>query len=279
MTGTVAVVTIAHGRHRHLERQHASLEASSSPPDLHVVVAMDDLDLERWQPGGPVRTQVLRAPEGVRGLPLAAARNQGYTHALATGADVVVGLDVDCLVGRDAVAAYRDAVRAEPAVLWSGPVTYLPASASDCALDELAELDDPHRARPAPGPGERVVGADPDLFWSLSFAAHADAWTAVGGFCEEYDGYGGEDTDLGHSWQASGRPLGWVGDARAYHQHHDTEVPPVQHLDDILRNGALFARRWGRWPMQGWLAEFERMGLVSSTSDGHWVRTTSRVSP
>lgn len=39
--------------------------------------------------------------------------------------------------------------------------------------------------------------------------------------------------------------------------------PPVEHLDDILRNGALFRRRWGRWPMTGWLEAFASAGLVS----------------
>lgn len=272
MRPTTAVVTIAHGRHRHLRRQHASLSAGILVPDRYVVVAMDDPDLERWRPGGAPRPRVVRAPVDERGLPLAAGRNLGFALAVELGAEVVVGLDVDCLVGPGAVAAYRDAVLAEPDVLWSGPVTYLPASASDCALAQLAALDDPHPARPAPRPGERSVGGDPDLFWSLSYAAHARAWTEVGGFCEEYAGYGGEDTDLAQLWTASGRSLGWVGAARAYHQHHATQEPPVHHLDDILRNGELFARRWGRWPMQGWLTEMEQMGLVVREPDGHWVR-------
>ena len=64
-----------------------------------------------------------------------------------------------------------------------------------------------------------------------------------------------------------------MGDARTYHQHHPTQEPPVQHLDDILRNGAIFAERWGRWPMGGWLAEFETRGLVERTPDGGWVRS------
>jgi hypothetical protein len=68
-----------------------------------------------------------------------------------------------------------------------------------------------------------------------------------------------------------------VGDARAYHQHHESENPPVQHLDDIVRNGEVFARRWGRWPMEGWLGQFEQMGLVSREPDGSWVRTTSEA--
>ncbi|SEC91302.1 Glycosyltransferase, GT2 family [Nocardioides exalbidus] len=267
-----AVVTIAHGRHEHLHRQRESLLASSLRPDLHVVVAMSDPVLESWRPEGPIPTRVVRAPGDERGLPLAAARNIGAAVAAGAGATVVVGLDVDCLVGADLVAAYRDAVRSEPTVLWSGPVTYLPASARGVDPSMLPGLDAPHPARPAPAPGQRWTGGDPELFWSLSYAVHSRTWAAVGGYCEEYAGYGGEDTDLGRTWAASGRPLGWVGGARAYHQHHDSESPPVRHLDDILRNGATYARRWGSWPMTGWLASFEEQGLVVRLPDGGWAR-------
>ena len=115
--------------------------------------------------------------------------------------------------------------------------------------------------------------ADPDLFWSLSFAVDPATWGRLGGFCEAYVGYGGEDTDLGRTAIARGTGLGWVGGARAYHQHHPVSSPPVEHLDDILRNGRLFHERWGEWPMTGWLEEFERRGLVRREG-GHWTRET-----
>jgi N-acetylglucosaminyl-diphospho-decaprenol L-rhamnosyltransferase len=267
-----AVVTIAHGRHRHLRRQHASL-AAGIQPDHYVVVAMDDRPLEGWTTATEPRPRVVRGPQDPLGLPLAAARNLGFRTAVALGADVLIGLDVDCLVGSATVGAYQAVVRERPDVLWSGPTTYLPQTARDCDPTDLDALDDPHPARPSPARGTHWIGGSPDHFWSLSFAVHATAWTAVGGFCERYAGYGGEDTDFAHAWQHSGRLLGWVGDARTYHQNHPTQNPPVQHLDDILRNGAIFAERWGRWPMGGWLSEFEARGLVDRTPDGGWARS------
>jgi GT2 family glycosyltransferase len=234
---------------------------------------MSDPAVEAWTTTGEPHPQVIRAPQDPRGLPLAAARNAGFTRALELGAEVLIGLDVDCLVGSGTVGAYRAVVSDRPDVLWSGPTTYLPVTARDCDPTDLDALDDPHPARPSPARGTQWVGGNPDHFWSLSCAAHAAAWSAVGGFCERYAGYGAEDTDLAHSWQHSGRALGWVGDARTYHQYHPTQEPPVQHLDDILRNGAIFAERWGRWPMGGWLTEFETRGLVDPTPDGGWVRS------
>lgn len=269
MTGT-AVVTIAHGRHEHLARQRASLALGDRLPDLTVVVAMDDDPPVGDLPGA--RTRALHLPPDPRGLPLARARNAGVAEAVRLGADALVLLDVDLLAGPGLLAAYADVVGREPDGLWSGPVTYLPpAPPAGYDLEALERLDDPHPARPAPAPGEIVHDASPDLFWSLSFATSAATWERIGGFCEDYVGYGGEDTDFARLAVASGVPLGWVGSARGFHQHHPTQHPPRQHLDDVLRNGALFRRRWGWWPMTGWLEAFEAEGLVVRAGDG-WAR-------
>lgn len=267
----VAVVTIVHGRHRHLRRQVASLLAGDRRPDSHVVVAMGDDELAarlRSDRGVHLVSMEVEDPR----LPLARARNAGAGRALALGAEVLVFLDVDCLAGPALISGYQQAVSVALETVWSGPVTYLPAGVDERAMSRPWLLDDPHPARPAPAPGELVFDADPHLFWSLSFALSARAWELTGGFHEAYVGYGGEDTDFGLQVAARGLSLAWVGDARAYHQYHPVEDPPVGHLDDILRNGRIFADRWGRWPMEGWLRQFEAMGLVRRV-DGGWVRT------
>jgi N-acetylglucosaminyl-diphospho-decaprenol L-rhamnosyltransferase len=274
---SVAVVTIAHGRHEHLAAQHRSLARGALHPDTYVAVAMADPDIAEERVDGLVRevVRIDRAPGGR--LPLAAARNLGVATAIAGGADVVVLLDVDCLAGDRLVTAYADVVTQRPGSIWSGPVTYLPPPPPDgYPVDpaELARWDDPHPARPRPEPGELLERLEPDLFWSLSFAVSAPTWERLGGFCEDYTGYGGEDTDLARTALARGIDLGCVGAARAYHQHHPVSSPPIEHLDDILRNGRLFHERWGEWPMTGWLEEFERRGLVVR-EDGHWTRQTA----
>jgi GT2 family glycosyltransferase len=231
----LAVVTVAHGRPEHLAAQEETLASSSRPAEVRVHVA--------------------------------AARNRGARRALEQGADVLVFLDVDCLVAPGTLGAYDDAVRERPDVVWCGPVTYLRAADRPYPLHDLSPLDAPHPVRPAPAPGERLLDDRWELFWSLSFAVSAQAWERTGGFDEAYTGYGAEDTDLGQRARAAGLALGWLGDARAYHQHHPTQDPPVQHLADILRNGRLFRDRWGWWPMQGWLTGFERLGLVEQVGD------------
>lgn len=272
-TQEVAVVTIAHGRHEHLAAQHRSLALGSRRPDHHVVVAMDDPSIVPGADLGLTST-VVRVGRTDGRLPLAAARNLGVRTALERGAEVVVLLDVDCLAGEHLVEAYATVVAAEPLTVWSGPVTYLPPAPTTgypYHPAHLAGWDDPHPARPRPRAREVVRDLDPDLFWSLSFAVSARAWRHVGGFCEDYTGYGAEDTDLGRTVLARGLGLAITGDARAYHQHHPVSRPPVEHLDDILRNGRLFHSRWGHWPMTGWLEAMAAMGLVRCTGPD-WVR-------
>jgi hypothetical protein len=64
----------------------------------------------------------------------------------------------------------------------------------------------------------------------------------------------------------------WVGGADAFHQYHPVSDPPIEHLDDIVRNAAIFHQRWGWWPMQGWLREFEARGLIRRDAS-RWFRS------
>jgi len=254
----IAVVTIAGGRHAHLSLQLAALRAVGGP--WHVVVAMDDPELAALCGDAAHVVGIGRGPDGA--LPLAAARNLGAATAIAAGADLLVFLDVDCVPGPALLARFGMVAYAHPGALLSGPVSYLPPPPrGGYRLAALPRLAEPHPARPNPRP-DRTVRLDHDLFWSLSFAVTKEVWARVGGFDEGYTGYGAEDTDFAQRARAAGVPHLFVGGAHAYHQWHPTAEPPRQHVADILRNGRRFRERWGRWPMTGWLLEFERLGLV-----------------
>lgn len=269
------VITIVAGRHDHLVRQFDGLRAGLDQPDHHVVVAMGDPGVAEV-PGRQAPATVLAIPAGPAGLPLAAARNAGGAAACANGADVLIFLDVDCIPGPTLVRRYAEAA-AHPGHgghLLSGPVHYLPpAPPGGYDLGALAELAGPHPARPVVAPDE-IIEADHRLFWSLSFAVATPVWDAVGGFCETYTGYGGEDTDFAETAAAAGVGLRWVGGATAYHQYHPVSRPPVEHVDDVLRNGAAFHRRWGWWPMRGWLDAFAELGLIRhDAATDTWTRS------
>jgi GT2 family glycosyltransferase len=273
---TVAVLTIVSGRHLHLEAQLRALAATSERPDLHVVVAMDDPDIaEQVDLGEAVVAHVARVEDR---LPLARARNTAAAIARARGADLLVFLDVDCIPAQDLIARYKNAVRErlQEELLFCGPVTYLDERASEEARGgaDLEPLTAPHPARPNPPAGAVELGTDMNLFWSLSFAITAEHWARIGGFCEGYTGYGGEDTDFGQTAASLHFAIAWVGGAHAYHQFHPVSNPPAEHLDDILLNANIFHGRWGWWPMGGWLDGFAELGLVVfDTERNRWVRT------
>ncbi|MEP7089715.1 MAG: galactosyltransferase-related protein [Nocardioidaceae bacterium] len=257
-----AVVTIVSGRHDHLRAQQLSLATGDLRPDLVVVVSMGDPEVHDVVSSGPfgddAGTCVLDVP--VTGhLPLSRARNTGALEALQRGADLLVFLDVDCLASEALLSSYASAAeRLRPGAVLSGPVGYLPQlPPGRSTYDEATRLaTPPHPARPAPPTGHLEAARDTRLFWSLSFAVRAQDWAGFGGFDEGYTGYGGEDTDFGQRVAAAGGRLWWVGGATAHHQWHPVSRPPVEHLDDIVRNANRFHRRWGWFPMEGWLEEF-----------------------
>lgn len=264
-----AVITLIAGRHPHLRLQRRALLAGARQPDWHVVVTMNDPSAPDVLDRRPPRPDIIELPTAPGTLPLAQARNAGARHALNAGAELLIFLDVDCAPGPLLVQRYlQHAAREQSPTVLCGPVAYLPPPPpGGYQLPALAQLGRPHPARPLPPETGTLTSGDHTLFWSLSFAVHAQLWCQLGGFYEQYTGYGAEDTDFGQLAASRGIPLTWVGGAWAYHQHHLSPDPPTQHLHDILRNAAIFHQRWGWWPMTGWLHDFERRGLI--TFDQH----------
>lgn len=260
-----AVVTVVHGRIAHLGRQLEGLAHSDIRVDRHVLVAIDDDDVAPMVRSGGYPTRVIPFRRAAPRLPIAAARNLGARAAIDDGADLLVFLDVDCIPAPGMVGAYwRAAVHPDHRNgLLCGPVTYLPEpGAGGYDVARLEERADPHPARPAPAAGDIVVSREYELFWSLSFAVTTPIWQRIGGFCEQYVGYGGEDTDFAQKAAGEFITMRWVGGAHAFHQYHPISDPPIEHVQDIVLNAELFHRRWGWWPMQGWLDAFEARGLI-----------------
>jgi len=265
-----AVITTVRGRGSHLRRQLQGLALSTQSADMHVVVALGDSRVGEIvaEEGSPASVVELDAGEPV---PIAHGRNQGAAAALRGSAQLLIFLDVDCIPGRELIGRYRHtaAQRQHANALLCGPVTYLaPPGPGGYSIAECQARVNPHPARPVPSDSDVLPTTEYALFWSLSFAVTAPTWNRIGGFCERYRGYGGEDTDFAQCAAARRVPMRWVGGAHAFHQFHPTTDPPVHHLDDILRNASIFHERWGWWPMQGWLAAFEATGLIARDNGG-----------
>ncbi|RFA07735.1 hypothetical protein B7R21_14590 [Subtercola boreus] len=272
----IAVVTLfSAARLEHALTQFAWLAgaAPSERPDRVIGVWLDE-----EPPPAIDGVTLLHQPPGADGLRLARGRNAGAAAAIEGGAEVLVFLDADCVPGSDLLGLYAEAAGGHPESVLCGPVTYLPEGTHPVTQDQLRAETAPHAARPNLPTGETRAATEGeyDLFWSLSFACTARLWQRTGGFDEAYEGYGAEDTDFAARLRSSAIELRWVGGAHAYHQYHPTSSPPWQHLDDILRNAALYLERWGSWPMEGWLTAFAEAGAITLV-DGIWQRTAVRT--
>lgn len=258
---TVSVVTLAKGRPAHLRNVLLGLERQTQAPAEFIVAVMQDTPYDLPEVGFPVHQILVPGRE----LPLAAARNRGVA---AVDSDAVVFLDVDCIPAPDLVADYARGLRDLDGLLM-GEVLHLPERATAGAwdyngLEAVAERHSDRRGPPASG---IEICTDYRCFWSLNFAIRRATFLATGGFDERYTGYGGEDTDFGKILDQSGIPIAWMKGARAYHQYHPHHMPPVHHLDSVVRNAELFEAKWGYRTMGHWLYAFKVMGLIDDTPD------------
>jgi Predicted glycosyltransferases len=251
----LSVLTIVRNREAHLAQLVEGLRRSAHQPDELVIVDMSDTPVARPAAAFPIRIERFETS----GLPLAAARNRA--SAFARG-DQLLFLDVDCIAMHDCLGRLAATLDAHDALLCAD-VRYLGPSGArkSWGEEELLATGAAHPVRRFPVEGLREE-PDAGLFWSLAFAIRRARFEALGGFDETFTGYGAEDTDFGYRARAAGLPLIFVGGAIACHQYHDTHDPPIQHLGDIVANARRFHARWRRWPMRGWLDQFEAMGLI-----------------
>lgn len=257
MTG-VSVVTLAHGRPEHLHNIVLGLCTQTLPPAELIVAVMQNRPYDLPPAPFPVR-QVMIA-NGAGALPLAQARNVAAFGAVG---DVLVFLDMDCIPAPALVSDYAQGLEAVDGLLM-GEVLYLPGGAAGpgWSYDSFAEVAVRHSDRRGPPASGIERCTDYRCFWSLNFAMRRATFLAAGGFDERYTGYGGEDTDFGKTLDAQGIEIAWLKGGLAYHQYHPHHMPPVHHLDSVVRNALLFEAKWGYRTMGHWLHAFRLMGLI-----------------
>jgi GT2 family glycosyltransferase len=251
----LSVITIVRNRASHLSRLIEGLAHGTSAPSELIVVDMSDEPVCLPRLAFPSYCIALQKDH----LALAAARNAG---AQVAHFDHFLFLDVDCIPRQNLITLMTEALIVQdglicPEVRYLGPdSTHLH---DDSALERASVT---HPARVFPDDGCRTE-PNAGLFWSLAFGIRRGTFEALGGFDEWYEGYGGEDTDFGYRAREAGVPLIFLGGTGAFHQHHGVMSPPLHHLHDIVRNANRFFQRWGIWPMDGWLRQFEALGVVA----------------
>ncbi|QXT36574.1 glycosyltransferase [Sphingomonas sanguinis] len=255
----ISVVTLAGGRPEHLRNVVIGLTRQTMLPAELIVAVIQDTPYDLPEAPFPIRQMMVSGPR----LPLATARNAAAEAAVG---DKLVFLDMDCIPTPDLLADYDRYLDQEDGLLM-GEVMYLPggATAGDWRYQDFAEVAVRHSDRRGPPPEGIERCADYRCFWSLNFAMRRDTFLGTGGFDERYAGYGGEDTDFGKVVDKAGVPIAWIKGGLAYHQYHPHHMPPVHHIDSVVRNAELFEAKWGYRTMGHWLHAFRLMGLIDDT--------------
>ena len=220
-----------------------------------------------------------------RGRGAAAGARPQRARGARRGARSLVFLDVDCVpvAGRCSPPTRR---RWTSTTRWRSarPATCPAGSAPTAGRRERCcggrRRPHPERGGLFPAPGAIAVDDRHELFWSLNFAVRRDTFLArIGGFDEDYRGYGIEDTDFADA-RGAGGGAARLGRRRA-------RLPPAPPADAAATGGgpgagrerAPLPRALGRVAGQG-LAGRARRARAWSTgtrTPGRWRRGRARA--
>jgi GT2 family glycosyltransferase len=259
---SVSVATLARGRSEHLWNVVLGLTKQTLPPVELIIAVMQDTPYDLPDAPFPIKQVAIPGTN----LPLATARN---TAAKVAHGNLLVFVDIDCIPAPSFIADYTAGLAALDGLLM-GEVLYLPGGLAvpGWSYDSFAAAAVKHSDRRGPPASGVEQCNDYRCFWSLNFGMRRATFLATGGFDERYVGYGGEDTDFGKSLTNQGIAIGWLKGALAYHQYHPHHMPPVHHLESVVRNAQLFEEKWGYRTMGHWLHAFKLMGLIDDAPNG-----------
>jgi glycosyltransferase involved in cell wall biosynthesis len=240
----ICIVIPTYNRHELLRRTLESLAAQRMDLTAFEVVVSDDgsadatAEVARSFAGRLRLRYVFQPDEGVR---IATARN--YGARLAT-APVLLFLDTGVLAGPDLVAAHlhvhREYQREAPRIAVIGythgfnPLCSFPELATMLAAHTLTEArerlaDDKrfrdwrHQEFERYGFDLRRMYAPWTLFWTMNVSVRTADFRAIGGFDDQFRGWGSEDVDLGRRLAASGVRLVASREAWAIESPHERD--------------------------------------------------------
>jgi chondroitin synthase len=225
----VSLVIPVYDRRTMLARTLAALAHQTWPRERMQIVVADDGSrdgveavIERWRDV----FDLVHVRQEDRGYRLARVRNLA---ARAVEHDALVQLDCDCIPAPGLVEAYARLLATSDRAVLLGRRRFVDAE----ALDPSDVLADPERALALPDlPGrvewrDAVYAASDDLrreprphrcVVGCNLALSRGALDAVGGWCEAFESWGREDSELGYRLENAGHWFVPVPEATVLHQ-------------------------------------------------------------
>lgn len=260
-----SVVTLVKGRKKQLQNMLESIKQGSRLPSEVVIVWMEGKSEQSSVEDDDLNIKQIYIEKGT--LPLAEARNQGFRN---TSFNSVIFLDVDCICSPTLLENLLANLKQK--TITSAFARYLPyiPFSGDYALTEADAYAHPKRAQ--------LKAYEPlphKKFWSLVFALYRDDFNEIGGFDEQFTGYGGEDTDFAERFNKLGFSFSLVED-EVLHQYHLKYSPPLNYVSAIVENANLFHTKHGYFPMYSWLQAFCQKRYVAFNANKNQFEVTRR---
>ncbi len=265
-----SIIIIVSGRKTHLLNTLDGIENNTLVPSEVVIVSMNEkLELNpKKSYSFELKLVDLFLPS--HRLPLAQARNTGVENAKE---EMLIFLDVDCIPSANfldkmatCLSKFVDNDFMKTGLVMATPryLNFLSEEEKQAGIAEdinfLMENSQFHPYRPEIiEPCQR--NEQYELFWSLCFGLSKTRFKEIGGFDENFVGYGGEDTDFSFMAREKGVPF-FLSNAIVFHQQHAVSTPPLGHFKDIVTNANAFYKKWNRWAMEAWLEEFVKLDLI-----------------
>jgi GT2 family glycosyltransferase len=251
-----SLITIVYNRQKQLNNLLEGVIKGSVLPSEVIIVALSVISIPDFASDLNIRIIDLKVEESTM-LPIGEARNVGARHAKESN---LIFLDVDCIPSSNFLRDIYVQTKSTGGLVMGSP-KYLAADLEiEVELNWLQNHSIYHPNRP------EIEGMTPcddfGMFWSLCFGIEKANFFELGGFDEDFKGYGAEDTDFSYRWLGAYKPF-YLSSAEVFHQQHPIYRPPVNRLEDIIYNSRVFRKKWGRWVMEAHLSEFEKMGLIN----------------
>ena len=261
-----SVLTLNKNRTNHLSALIKGLNRSTKFPKELIIVEMSDNPEEFYSPNFTIKTIFLKSDK----LLLAKARNMA---ANAATTEKLLFLDVDCIPAHDFVASMSDALDKYDD-LRTCDVYYLPKGCIKYNKPDLppeAYLIKKGKSKYRFFEQDKIKPGPYKLFWSLAFGVNKRIFEKIGGFCEEFVGYGAEDTEFAYRAKQKNINHMMSGMTRVFHQYHPVHTHPYSHFQDIVRNAETYYKLCGYWTMDEWLSQFQKYGFIE------WNETNIKI--
>ncbi|MFV8224324.1 glycosyltransferase family 2 protein [Christiangramia aquimixticola] len=265
-----SVITIVKGRALHLQNLLQGIEKSSLKPTEVVIVSIDeDPEISAFD---KLPLNVFRINSEDGHLPIGKARNYGAKKA---NNDHLIFLDVDCIPSSTFFEQILTQAISSKTLIMGTPRYLTRELPRNYKADDLDKYSIHHPHRPQISGLQKT--SDYMLFWSLTFYIPKNLFIKLEGFDERYTGYGAEDTDFALKLKHTPGYSFYLSEACVYHQQHPVYSPPVNKVDEIIKNAEIFYSKWNRWVMENWLKAFAEKDLINWSMDATSISKTGTV--